>query len=117
MPVALTRAEQFDEHVLTALARLEGRWAEQLDDIEIVVADVPDVPDVPDSAASVPLGRAEPPRGDQPARIVVHRRSVEARARGVRARESLVHEVVVAQLAELLGLDPETVDPDGDADG
>jgi hypothetical protein len=43
---------------------------------------------------------------------VVYRRAVEARARGVRARETLVHEVVVERLAELLGVDPETVDPE-----
>ena len=29
-----------------------------------------------------------------------------------RARATLVHDVVVEQVAELLGLEPETVDPD-----
>lgn len=108
--MALTRAERFDELVLTALSRLERRWGEQLDSIEVVVEEVPD-PDGPE-AAPVPLGRSEPPTGDRPARIVVYRRAVEARARGQRARETLVHEVVVERLAELLGVDPGTVDPD-----
>jgi hypothetical protein len=31
---------------------------------------------------------------------------------GERARATLVHDVVVEQVAELLGLEPETVDPD-----
>jgi predicted Zn-dependent protease with MMP-like domain len=62
----------------------------------------------------VPLGRSEPAAGGEPARIVVYRRAVEARARNHRARETLVHEVVVEQFAELLGLDPDTVDPDAD---
>jgi predicted Zn-dependent protease with MMP-like domain len=110
LPLALTRAERFDELVLTALTRLERRWGDQLESIEIVVEEVPD-PDGPD-ASPVPLGRSEPPTANQPARIVVYRRAVEARARGQRARETLVHEVVVERLAELLGLDPETVDPD-----
>jgi predicted Zn-dependent protease with MMP-like domain len=113
LPLALSRAERFDELVLTALTRLERRWGNQLDAIEVVVEDVPD-PDAPDGpgGAAVPLGRSEPATLDDPARIVVYRRAVEARARGQRARETLVHEVVVERLAELLGLDPEAVDPD-----
>lgn len=117
--MARSRADQFDELVLTSLSRLERRWAAELDAIEIVVADVPDLPDAADAAASgdpVPLGHAEPPVGDQPAKIVVHRRAVEARAGGHRAREALVHEVVVEALADLLGLSPHAVDPEVGAD-
>jgi predicted Zn-dependent protease with MMP-like domain len=110
LPLALTRAERFDELVLTSISRLERRWGDQLEAIEVAVEDVPD----PDAATPGPLvlGRSEEAAGDRPARIVVYRRAVEARARGHRARETLVHEVVVERLAELLGLDPETVDPD-----
>lgn len=121
LPVSLTRSEQFDELVVSSLARLERRWGEQLDGIEVVVADVPDIPDDlagedPVSGSEVALGRAEPARDDQPARIVVHRRAVEARAKGLRERESLVHEVMVRRLAELLGLDAAVVDPDAEDD-
>ena len=118
MPLARSRAELFDELVLSSLSRLERRWAETLDAIDVVVADAPDVADAPEGAdgapgpATVPLGRADAARGDQPARIVVHRRPIEARASGLRSREELVHEVVVAALAELLGLAPQDVDPD-----
>lgn len=112
VPLALTRAEQFDELVLTSLSRLERRWSSQLDAIEVGVEDVPD-PDAASGAAPVALGRIDDATADRPARIVVYRRAVEARAKDQRARESLVHEVVVEHLAELLGLDPETVDPDG----
>lgn len=117
--MARSRADQFDELVLTSLSRLERRWAAELEAIEIVVADVPDLPDAADAASSgdpVPLGHAEPPVGDQPAKIVVHRRAVEARAGGHRAREALVHEVVVEALADLLGLSPHAVDPEVGAD-
>ena len=112
VPLALSRSEQFDELVLHSLRRLESAWGATLDAIEVIVADAPDVPDPGLSDERVPLGRADPASGDQPARIVVHRRPVEARARGRRAREDLVHAVVVEQLAKLLGLDPDTVDPE-----
>ena len=123
-PLALTRSEQFDELVRTSLSRLDRRWAEQLDTIEVAVDDVPD-PDAVGSDGDRPargtpespratLGRSEQAAGDRPARIVVFRRAVEARARSQRARETLVHEVVVERLAELLGLDPATIDPDSE---
>lgn len=119
VPLALTRSEQFDELVRTAVSRLEQRWAPELAAIEVAVEDVPDpaLPSAVSPAAPAPLGRSDATVGDRPARIVVYRRAVEARARGQRAREALVHEVVVEHLAELLGVDPATVDPDGDEEG
>jgi hypothetical protein len=119
LPVARTRAEQFDELVLAAVSRLEPRWATELAAVEVLVEDVPDMvrpgSEPVDAAVpgEVPLGRTEPATRDDPARIVVYRRPVEARARGQRARELLVLDVVVEQLADLLGLDPGTVDPEG----
>jgi predicted Zn-dependent protease with MMP-like domain len=117
--MSLTRAEVFDDLVRTAVARLQQRWAEQLDAIEVAVEDVPDPDRLPGAsseatAAPAALGRSVAATGERPARIVVYRRPVEARARGLRARETLVHEVVVERLAELLGLDPAAVDPDSD---
>lgn len=47
----------------------------------------------------------------QPAQIVVYRRPVEIRTKSRDERALLVHEVVVEQVAELLGLSPESVDP------
>ena len=47
----------------------------------------------------------------RPARIVVYRRPVEIRTKNRDERALLVHEVVVEQVAELLGLAPESVDP------
>jgi hypothetical protein len=117
LPSALTRSEQFDELVGISVARLEQRWAAELAVIEVAVEDVPDLgeQDPALSGPPSPLGRSEIATLDRAARIVVYRRAVEARARGRRARESLVHEVVVERLAELLGLDPSAVDPDGEA--
>ena len=117
-PLALSRSEEFDDLVRSAIGRLERRWAHELDAIEVAVEDVPD-PDLlteqgAPSATSLRLGRSEAAAGDRAARIVVYRRAVESRSRGQRAREALVHEVVVEQLADLLGLDPAAVDPDDD---
>lgn len=102
--------------MLSSLERLDRRWSAELAGIEVVVADVPDADEGASAsgATEVPLGRAEPARSNAPGRIVVHRRAVEARAAGRRERETLVHAVLVQQLAALLGLEPGTVDPDAD---
>ena len=44
--------------------------------------------------------------------MVVYRRPVEGRTPASRLRDAFVHDVVVELVAELLGLEPETVDPD-----
>lgn len=109
LPAARSRAEQFDELVLDAVDRLSRRWATELQDVEVAVEEVP-----PPGTDGVSLSRAEPASGATRARIVVHRRPVESRARSLRAREDLVHHVVVDAVADLLGVDPETVDPERD---
>jgi predicted Zn-dependent protease with MMP-like domain len=115
LPLARTRAEVFDDLVLASLDRLDSRWASELDSIEVIVADVPDV-DRPElglgAGGQMPLGRAEAASAEHGPRLVIHRRAIEARARKARAREELVHRVVVEQLADLLGLGPDQVDPD-----
>ncbi len=59
----------------------------------------------------MPLGRLIGAGKGRPSRIVVYRRPVEIRAKSRDERALLVHEVVVEQVAELLGLSPENVDP------
>ena len=89
--------------------RLHRRWTGQLGEVEFVVEDVPPSED----GGGIALGACRRAAADQPARIVVYRRPVETRA-GERASRGglLVHDVVVEQVADLLGLEPETVDPD-----
>src|SRR3712207_8588894 len=41
LPAYRTRAERFDELVLSAVERLEKRWSRQLDGAEFAVEDVP----------------------------------------------------------------------------
>jgi predicted Zn-dependent protease with MMP-like domain len=105
----LTRAEQFDELVLDAVERLERRWP-RLAEIELAVEEVPPADAENWSEEAVPLGRVIADRPGEPVRIVVYRRPVEARAAGRPELADLVYEVVVEQVAELLGMEPDEVD-------
>ncbi|MFC8713086.1 MULTISPECIES: metallopeptidase family protein [unclassified Streptomyces] len=112
VPLAASRAEVFADLVQDSVERLERRWP-QLADIDFLVLDVPR-PAGPGQSWSdepVPLGDAFPAETGKTARVVVYRRPVEIRSKGRDERAALVHEIVVEQVAELLGLTPETVDP------
>ncbi|MFT2019937.1 metallopeptidase family protein [Streptomyces sp. 796.1] len=117
VPLSISRAEGFLDLVHDSVERLERRWP-QLSDVEFSVHDVPyvdggvagrDIEAWSDDA--VPLGRFVAAEGERQARIVVYRRPVEIRTKSRDERALLVHEVVVEQVAELLGLAPESVDP------
>lgn len=118
VPVSRSRQERFDDLVLDSVERLERRLGAQVDDVEFAVEEVP--PTEPeallDPVDPVPLGRSEPPGHGRPARVVVYRRPIELRAPVTADRATLVHEVVVEQVADLLGLTPEQVDPEYGAD-
>ena len=133
-----TRSERFDDLVLLAVSQLEPRWEAELSGIEFGVEEIPPVlPDTGDPDP-VPLARLEPgsarpgqsepaastplpaPRQaagmrrdarDQPARIVLYRRPLLARADGEEELAELVLDVIVEQFAHWLGVDPQTVDP------
>jgi len=118
-PLARSRSEVFDDLVLDAVERLERRWAQQLTELEVAVEDVPPTDAASTGPDPVPLGRAFPATGGLSPRIVVYRRPVETRAHGSDELADLVQDVVTEQVADLLGLPPEDVDPDyrlGDAD-
>ncbi|MQS37163.1 metallopeptidase family protein [Streptomyces katsurahamanus] len=105
VPLAASRAEAFGDLVPDSVERLERRWP-QLADVDFLVVDVPGP-----AEDTVPLGSSAPSEKGLPARIVVYRRPVEIRTKNREERAMLVHEVVVEQVAELLGLAPESVDP------
>ena len=116
VPVTRTRAETFDDAVLDALEHLERRWAAELAGVQIVVEDVPPPgaaePGDPAHAGDVPLGRVEPAARRRPARLVVYRRPIEARAEDGEALDELALIVLTDLVADLLGLTPEQIDPD-----
>ncbi len=121
-----TRAEQFDDIVLDAVARLEPRWETELSSVEFAVQEVPEAEELADDTSEIPLARVTPgtpDRGDPsrpatPVRIVVYRRPLLARAENDDELSDLVFDVVVEELAQALGIDPDSIDPDygGDID-
>jgi predicted Zn-dependent protease with MMP-like domain len=124
-PAARTRAEKFDAVVLEALEPIELRWGSELAELDLAVDEVPEVDETsPDDVVwaqgvladvGVPLARLVPagvdPEGlPSRARIVLYRRPLEARARGGEDLADLLHEVLVEQVAEYLGIEPDAVD-------
>jgi predicted Zn-dependent protease with MMP-like domain len=116
LPASRTRGERFDDVVLDAVERLERRWRAELAEIEFAVEDVPPADPSPWEHGEVPLGRFFPAERGLPPRVVVYRRPVETRTEDSDLG-SLVHEVVVEQVAHALGLEPEKVDPQYRRDG
>lgn len=112
LPAHRTRAERFDDLVLDSVERLEHRWGRYLDGVEFAVEDVPPSSPAPWESGGVPLGRYFPSQPGLPPRIVVYRRPVESRAMDSDELADLVHEVVVEQVAHLLGRAPDEVDPE-----
>jgi len=121
-PLQRSRAERFDDLVLQAVAQLEPRWEAELAAIEFAVEEVPAPPGsgpAHDDGDPVPLARLDPAWADatdparpaRPARIVLYRRPLLARADGESELGELVLDVVIEELARLLGLDPQQVDP------
>jgi hypothetical protein len=116
IPVSRTRAERFDDVVRDEVHRVTGRWRRELAGIEFTVEEVPPVEPWADGADPVPLSRMQPAAAGRPPRIVVYRRPVEARG-GADERDLavLVRDVIVEEVADLLGLSPESVDPTYDS--
>jgi predicted Zn-dependent protease with MMP-like domain len=119
VPLYRSRAEQFDDLVLEAVGRLEPRWEGELSGVEFAVQEVPEDEELAPDVISVPLARsipgsadtANPSRPATPARIVLYRRPLMARAEDDEELAELVFSVVVEELADLLGVDPEAIDP------
>ncbi|HEX7354317.1 MAG TPA: metallopeptidase family protein [Mycobacteriales bacterium] len=113
LPLRRSKADAFDELVLDAVEHLDVRWSAELDDVEFAVEPVPP-DDLPSADGDlVALARAEPAVRGRPARVVVYRRPLEARGRDPEDLADLVLDVVVHEVARLLGLPPEIVDPEG----
>lgn len=113
-PLTRSPRETFDSVVLGSLQRLEERWHDQLGLVEFAVEETPIVPD--DWAETVPLASLVRGSGATPSRIVLFRRPIELRAETRSDLEAMVHVVLVEQVSELLGIEPEEVDPGYEAD-
>jgi len=119
VPLYRTRSQQFDDLVLDAVARLEGRWEAELTGVEFAVQEVPEADELTDDSVPLPLARivpgspesGDPVRPATPARIIVYRRPLLARAENDGELTDLVFDVVVEEFADFLGVEPDAVDP------
>jgi len=131
LPGARSRSERFDAIVLHALEPIEERWHAELDRLDVAVDEVPEITDCDPTTVTwgsdvvedgnVPLARLVPAGVDHAglptrARIVLYRRPLETRAQDSGDLSDLVHEVLVEQVANYLGLDPDTIDGPAQAD-
>lgn len=117
VPAARTKAELFDDLVLDTVERLEHTHAKELSGVEFAVEDVPGELDGYESDVledrRVPLARLVPGRPGRhgvPPRIILFRRPLELRAADRDTLADLVHDVLVEQVANLLGIDPDDLD-------
>ena len=125
LPAWRSRGEKFDLLVLKAFAPLEERWHDRLTKLDIAVDEVPRItardpasvtwPDEVVADGPVPLSRLIPAGVDRRgaatrARLVLFRRPLELRAKDPEDLVDLLHEVLVAQVATYLGVDPDVID-------
>lgn len=145
VPLSRTRADQFDDIVREAVAHLDHRWSAELAEVEFVVDEVPPPEPVPDEAGpdgtdgtagpdgrddagaepdsappQVRLSRLLPASGSghhtRPPQIVLYRRPLELRAIDQDDLAELVLDVLIHEVADLLGVGPDVIDPEGHGD-
>ena len=126
-----SRAERFDMAVLEAYEPIERRWQKRMAELDVAVDEIPRLaPRDPDNvqwppevvadgpialARLIPAGvdvRGNPTR----ARIVLFRKPIERRAKDSVDLADLLHEILVAQVANYLGVEPSVVDPSMESD-
>jgi predicted Zn-dependent protease with MMP-like domain len=115
-PELRTARQRFDDLALGIVTAVDARWQDKLGLVEYAVEDAPQIPDDWDSG-TVPLSSLIRGSGATPTRLVLFRRPIEHRCETRADLEAMVLTVVVEQIAELLGIDADQVDPryEGDA--
>ena len=112
--------------VLEAYEPIERRWHQRVATLDVAVDEIPRIaPKDPDSVQWPPEVVADGPialarlipagvdvRGNSTrARIVLFRKPIERRAKDTDELADLLHEVLVAQVATYLGVEPNVIDP------
>ncbi|WP_231482390.1 metallopeptidase family protein [Nocardioides sp. URHA0020] len=105
-----TSRERFDDLALGIVTEIDERWQDRLGLVEYAVEDTPQIPD-DWSLDTVPLSSLVRGSGSTPTRLVLFRRPIEHRSDNRGELEALLLTVIVEQVAELLGIDAEDVDP------
>lgn len=114
-PELRTARERFDDLALDIVTDIDARWQDRLGLVEYAVEDTPQIPD-DWSSGTVPLSSLVRGSGGTPTRLVLFRRPIEHRCESRADLEAMVLTVVVEQVAELLGIDADQVDPRYDRD-
>jgi predicted Zn-dependent protease with MMP-like domain len=109
-PELPTSRERFDDLALAIVTEIDQRWQDRLGLVEYAVEDTPQIPD-DWTSDTVPLSSLVRGAGARPTRLVLFRRPIEHRCDGRRDLEAMVLTVVVEQVAELLGIEADEVDP------
>lgn len=115
VPRIRTARERFDDLTLAIVTEIEERWQDRLGLVEYAVEDAPQIPD-DWTAGTVPLSSLVRGTGGNPTRIVLFRRPIEHRCETRSDLEAMVLTIVVEQVAELLGIEADQVDPRYDGD-
>lgn len=102
--------ERFDAIVLSVVTAVDARWHDRLGLVEFAVEDTPLMPDGWQQDR-VPLSSLVRGSGATPTRLVLFRRPMEHRCEDRTDLEAMVFAVVVEQVAELLGMDADDIDP------
>ena len=111
-----TRRARFDAVVLDAADRMRPHLGTRYAGLEFAVEEVPPQDPAPWEEQTAPLGRLLRGAGARPNRVVVYRRPVEARAQDDLDLADIVRDVVTEQVAALLGVPPQELDPGMDPD-
>jgi predicted Zn-dependent protease with MMP-like domain len=115
-PELRTARQRFDELALGIVTAVDARWQDRLGLVEYAVEDAPQIPD-DWASGTVPLSSLVRGSGSTPTRLVLFRRPIEHRCETRADLEAMVLTVVVEQVAELLGIDAEQVDPRYEGEG
>jgi hypothetical protein len=114
LPLKRSSAARFDEVVAVEVTRLEKQLPEVVTRVEFAIEDVPNLAD---GVREIPMTHSSGGTAHDPYRIVVFRRPIELRADRTGAGLAwLIRSALVLELADVLGLSPEQIDPDFDAD-
>lgn len=114
-PVQRTDSERFDAIAISFMQELWQRWPEALAPVELAVEEVPMIPETW-HGDSVPLSTYVAARGPTPARLVLLRRPIEHRAEHREDLRAMIQTVLIDQVAEILGIDPDEVHPGFESD-